>query len=1146
MNLPKNLRSILLLGLITCIGFWSCNKRPGSPKVLVFSKTAGFYHESIPDGIAAIQKLGAEHGFEVDTTTNAFNFNEENLANYSAVIFLSTTGDVLNQYQEADFERYIQAGGGFVGIHAAADTEYEWGWYNRLVGGYFADHPGINDPHPNVQKGTLKVVDKTHSSTSFLPETWERTDEWYSYKKMNPDVNVLITLDEDSYQGGLDMGEHPAAWYHEFDGGRAWYTAGGHTKESYTEEAFLNHLLAGIEYAIGPNKKLDYSAARSGRVPEENRFTKTTLSVGEFTEPTEMTILPNLDILIAQRRGELWLYKNETQELKEIAKLDVYWKTDVKGVNAEEGLLGLQKDPNFKDNGYVFAFYSPTGSEEINRLSRFTFKNDVWDMASEKVILELYSQRNICCHTGGSIAFDKDGLLYLSTGDNSTPFNQDNSEYVLSGYAPLDQRDGRKQWDARRSSGNANDLRGKILRIKVNEDGSYSIPKGNLYPEGTEGTRPEIYVQGNRNPYRISVDQKNNFLYWGEVGPDASGDSLDTRGPRGYDEVNQAREAGNFGWPYFIGDNYAYRDFDFVTGTPGEVFDPAKPVNKSVNNTGKTELPPAKPAFIWYPYGASPEFPTMGSGGRNAMAGPVYYPDIFPSETRFPDYYNGKLFIYDWVRGWIKAVTMKENGDFDKMEPFMPGTKFNALIDMEMGPDGKIYILEYGNGWFSKNPDSGLFRIDYNSGNRAPVVEKLSVDKTSGKTPLTVTFTADSKDPENDPMSYTWDLGNGETKTTEEPTLTHTYDAVGEYEIKVSVKDPDGLSGESIPVSVYAGNVAPEVTITVKGNQSFYFPGKKVDYEISVRDEDHPDANTDLSTLFVSADYIEGFDQAEANMGHKVMSEAMTGKSLVSSLTCKTCHKENEASIGPAYTEVAKKYRSRDRNYLINKIKNGGGGVWGETVMPANPDLTNSDLNALVSYVLSLDEKSQPSLPAVGSVDATMGKTASPNGALVLSASYTDAGGENVKPLSGSTTKILYSSSVDLGRAIELKGYGAMNYNGANLLTVPNEAAHFVLPAFDLTGIGAVTLTAVSLTPMDEEFVFEVHLDSPDGPKIGEGTFKQVPPAANHEGPIYTPFTFPLNVNADGQLHKIVVTSKPKSDGDPGTFILAGITFNPK
>ena len=189
---------------------------------------------------------------------------------------------------------------------------------------------------------------------------------------------------------------------------------------------------------------------------------------------------------------------------------------------------------------------------------------------------------------------------------------------------------GFEQYDARRSSGNSNDLRGKILRIKINEDGSYSIPDGNLFPKGTANTRPEIYVMGNRNPYRISVDKKNGYLYWGEVGPDASNDSLDTRGPRGYDELNQAKKAGYFGWPLFVGNNYPYYEYDYATGTKGSKFDPAKPINNSPNNTGVKELPPVSPAFIWYPYAVSPDFPEMGTGGRNAMAGPAYYTDMYP------------------------------------------------------------------------------------------------------------------------------------------------------------------------------------------------------------------------------------------------------------------------------------------------------------------------------------------------------------------------------------------------------------------------------------------------------------------------------------------------------------------------------------
>jgi len=217
---------------------------------------------------------------------------------------------------------------------------------------------------------------------------------------------------------------------------------------------------------------------------------------------------------------------------------------------------------------------------------------------------------------------------------------------------------------------------------------------------------------GTRNPYRISVDQKNGNIYWGEVGPD-SDTTIMTRGPKGYDEINQAKKPGFFGWPLVIGNNFPYYEYDYRTGKPGILIDPLKPVNNSRNNTGLKELPPAQPAFIWYPYGKSQDFPQLNSGGRTAMAGPVFYSDMFPESTRLPDYYNGKLFIYEFMRNWIKVITFNDNGDFYKMEPFMEHIKLAAPMDMELGPDGQLYLLEYGKGWFVKNPDAALSRIDY-------------------------------------------------------------------------------------------------------------------------------------------------------------------------------------------------------------------------------------------------------------------------------------------------------------------------------------------------------------------------------------------------------------------------------------------------
>ncbi|HET9387465.1 MAG TPA: ThuA domain-containing protein, partial [Gemmatimonadales bacterium] len=219
-------------------------------RVLVFSKTAGYRHSSIANGLAAIRQLGAQHGFAVDATEDATAFTQKNLRRYAAVVFLNTTGDVLDAAQQDDFERYIQAGGGYAGIHSATDTEYDWPWYGRLAGAYFTSHPN----NPNVRKGTYRTLDSTHVSTTGFPASFEREDEFYNFKSIDPTIHVLVEIDETSYEGGTNGAHHPMSWYHDFDGGRAWYTNMGHTEATYTEPLFLQHLLGGLKYAIGTGK----------------------------------------------------------------------------------------------------------------------------------------------------------------------------------------------------------------------------------------------------------------------------------------------------------------------------------------------------------------------------------------------------------------------------------------------------------------------------------------------------------------------------------------------------------------------------------------------------------------------------------------------------------------------------------------------------------------------------------------------------------------------------------------------------------------------------------------------------------------------------------------------------------------------------
>jgi cytochrome c len=505
------LKSIPFIGFATLslvlihMGF-SFHKSPAEkPLVLVFSKTDGFRHASIEPGKIAFQKMADEKGFAVEFSEDATQFNAVNLKRFSAVVFLNTTGDILNDGQQAEFERYIQAGGGYLGIHAATDCEYEWPWYGRLAGAFFLDHPNPN----NIQKGKFYVVQKDHWATKGMPDTFERTDEFYSFKTIDPSIKVLVKIDEKSYQGGKNGDDHPMSWYHEFDGGRSFYTAMGHTDETFTEPLFLNHVWAGLHYVMGGDNPtpLDYSKAR----PEENRFSKVILKE-KLNEPMELSVLNDGRILFIERHGAVRIYNTKTKVLKTIATIPVSSKyKDKEGAvsEAEDGLLGLNKDPNFATNHWIYLYYSDPNKSQ-NVLARFTLTGDVLDMASKKILLAVPVQREQCCHTGGSIAWDKQGNLYLSTGDNTSPRD--------GAYAPIDEREERFPWDAQKSSANTNDLRGKIIRIKPLANGTYSVPEGNLFAKGTEKTKPEIYSMGHRNPFRISVDQKTGFVYWGEVG----------------------------------------------------------------------------------------------------------------------------------------------------------------------------------------------------------------------------------------------------------------------------------------------------------------------------------------------------------------------------------------------------------------------------------------------------------------------------------------------------------------------------------------------------------------------------------------------------------------------------------------------------
>ena len=429
--------------------------------------------------------------------------------------------------------------------------------------------------------------------------------------------------------------------------------------------------------------------------------------IDRLTDPMELAVAPDGRVFVAERMGAIKMWDPSTEDARLVGYVPV-------NMTIEDGLLGLTLDPDFDDNRWMYVYYAPIEGGP-QRLSRLTFEGDWIDMGTERILLEVEIQREYCCHSAGSLAFDAQGNLYLSTGDNTLPSGRAGS--------PMDERPGRAYNDARRTSGNTNDLRGKILRIHPEPDGSYTIPEGNLFPPGTPLTRPEIYTMGHRNPFRISIDARTGDLFWGDVG---NGDPPNELGPWGWDEWNRARGPGNFGWPFFAGRNEPYREYDYATRTAGDYFDPAAPVNNSPNNTGARILPPAQPALIWYTYGASEDFPQLGNGGINPMAGPLYRYDAgSASPQALPASYDGRLILYEWMRNWVKVVTFDDAGEIQSIDPFLPGIEFVRPTDMEVGVDGRFYVAEWGDAFWGSNPNARLVRIDYyGAAERPPATAK--------------------------------------------------------------------------------------------------------------------------------------------------------------------------------------------------------------------------------------------------------------------------------------------------------------------------------------------------------------------------------------------------------------------------------------
>lgn len=788
-------------------------------------------------------------------------------------------------------------------------------------------------------------------------------------------------------------------------------------------------------------------------------------------QPMTMQQAPDGRIFFHEIAGVVKVFDLHTRLVTEIGKFEVT-------TMQENGLIGMALDPEFAKNQWIYFLHSPPDYDG-QILSRVTLRGDKLDFASEKELLRWPEQREQCCHHAGALRFGPDGCLYISTGDNTNPFNSS------GGYSPIDHRPNRGPWDAQKSSANTNDLRGKILRIRPTPEGGYTIPQGNLFPEGTPQTRPEIYAMGFRNPWRFQIDPKTGYLYVGDVGPDA-GKDRDDRGPRGFDTLNQVRGPGNYGWPYSRG-NRVYKEFDFESEITGASFDPAKLRNRSPNNTGLVELPPVQPPLIHYPSAESEEFPILARGGRTACGGPTFHYDPKYEKTDgLPAYYDGMVIFYDWQRPFIYWLRLDADGKLAEILPFPESVRvaqgendgsgrfqIKRPVDFFIGQDGALYILDYGETW-GANVDAKLVRMSYKRGNLPPVVQS-SVTPTSGAVPLEVSLSAGgTMDREGDAISYEWKIEDKTVATGLETKVT--LKEAGDFQIVLHAKDDKGAVSTAT-TSLTVGNTAPQVRFLTPEPGDFFDPKKPIHYQIAISDQEDGDSvgrEAEFSPrVLITSSWADG-------RGH--FGAADPGLTLVRQSDCLYCHSVGQKLVGPSLMEIAERYRGQADaiNASVVRVLNGSTNVWGPTPMLPHPQHSADEIHMMVKWIYSLGEEGKNSDVSQG----VEGQISPPKldhlGAGIISAVYTDLGKAPAGSLSGKASVSLRTRRILAGQADTVEGPSVRTDGRIGAI------AHGHYIRFNSIPLGEVGAVEVSATSGGASGVIEIRSGAVDGPLLGQ------------------------------------------------------------
>lgn len=650
-------------------------RKPARPEVVIVTATEGAKRDPLAK-LAERRLVAAAKAEKLEpiVVRKGSALTEKLVRRAEAFVFTAGQGTVMRSSVEDALNARVRAGAGIVLVGSAVRLQPRSQDFLTLVG---ATPGGVDSP----KRAEVQFVDKVHPATVLAPRRWPVTESWVSLEK-NPAgrVHVLGWVDEKSYAPGekLAMGvEHPVTWCRDLGEGRSFTTTMGLTPEVWRSLVFRKQLKGALAYAAGTR------TGGCGATIWSNW--KRTVIDEDITDGTQIDVGPDGRVYYLERTASHLKIYDPVNDMV----MDAGFIPSVPGLG--QGLLGLAVDPNFKQNRWLYIYRHVEGL--VAHLSRFTLKeNNEIDLLSEKVLLQVTNEG--VDHNGGGLAMQSNGDLFLAIGANDMPHfdGQYGSRNPTPGVGAA------TQTDSERTTQNTMSFLGKVLRIHPEPDGTYTIPKGNMFPPGTPDTLPEIYTMGHRNAFHIKVDDVTGEVLEGDVGPDGREDDP-ARGPMGYDEFNLIKGPANFGWPYCIGPNLPYRDVDSMTGGgTGEFFDCNNLVNRSeggIKNLGRASAP-----WLWYPYGVGKDFPEMSEawaggtdGGRLAVPGPKYRPF---EGSRMPLFFDGSWFVGDWTRNYVKQVVLDDDGDVLRVQRFAPNRNLQGPIDMELGLDGSLYVLEWG------------------------------------------------------------------------------------------------------------------------------------------------------------------------------------------------------------------------------------------------------------------------------------------------------------------------------------------------------------------------------------------------------------------------------------------------------------------